>query len=166
MNIIVSDTGPILHLHEANLLSLFNNIEQIIIPPAVKDELLLINNRELEEVIKLLIVEDLTADEIQNARAIYHADILHMGEAEAIVLCRRIHPEWFLTDDTDARVFARSAGIEVHGSFGLILWSAAKGFLNKEQSRQAVTALAGSSLWTSERLVAEIHAAVEEIFER
>ena len=47
------------------------------------------------------------------------------GEAQAIALARQFGPDWLLTDDASARLLAQSLGLEVHGSLGLVLWSAA-----------------------------------------
>ncbi len=46
---------------------------------------------------------------------------LGAGEAEAIALARSLHADWLLTDDAEARVVAQLAGLEVHGSLGVLL---------------------------------------------
>ena len=48
-----------------------------------------------------------------------HAGLLHGGEAAAVALARQLQANWFLTDDTAARVFAQSLGLEVHGSLSV-----------------------------------------------
>ena len=71
---------------------------------------------------------------------------------------------WLLTDDTAARVFATTLGLEVHGSLGIVLWAAARGHLSREESAVALDRLAHSSLWLSTRVLAEARAALDRLF--
>jgi predicted nucleic acid-binding protein len=66
---------------------------------------------------------------------------LEVGEAEAIALARQLSATWFLTDDATARVFAIALGLEVHGSLGIVLWAAARGYLRGEDAAAALDRL-------------------------
>ena len=55
-------------------------------------------------------------------------------------LVRQLKADWFVTDDTAARVLATTLGIEVHGSLGILLWAAAAHLDGDEAD-------AGSMLW-------------------
>ena len=88
---------------------------------------------------------------------------LHAGEAEALVLARRKNADWFLTDDATTRLFVSLLGMEVHGSLGIILWNAAKGYLNWEETESALKRLEATSLWLSERVRREARQALEDI---
>jgi predicted nucleic acid-binding protein len=58
------------------------------------------------------------------ARDWHRAGLLHLGEAEAMALARQERADWFLTDDSAARVLAEQVAVEVHGSLGVLLWGA------------------------------------------
>jgi predicted nucleic acid-binding protein len=98
------------------------------------------------------------------ADAWVQAELLHLGEAEAIALAQQLGAEWLLTDDSAARLFASELGLEVHGSLGVVLWGVAVGHLDRPAAEAALAQLAASSLWLSSRILAEARAAIEEIF--
>jgi predicted nucleic acid-binding protein len=53
--------------------------------------------------------------------------------------------------------------MEVHGSLGIILWNAAKGYLSREETESALKRLEATSLWLSERVRREARQALEDI---
>ena len=69
-----------------------------------------------------------------------------------------------LTDDTAARVFANAIGLEAHGSLGLVLWTAAVGYLQHAEAKSAIDRLAQSSLWVSQVLLEKARKALDEIY--
>jgi predicted nucleic acid-binding protein len=88
------------------------------------------------------------------------------GEAEAIILALQEHADWLLTDDAKARQFAESAGLEVHGSIGLLLWSVVnEHILEKTLALHLLDNLANSSLWISERVLQEARKAINTLLE-
>jgi predicted nucleic acid-binding protein len=89
---------------------------------------------------------------------------LGAGETEAILLARQTEADWLLTDDAEARVIASLAGIEVHGSLGVVLLAAATGHFDRTQAETALDRLARSSLWISSAILAKARAALGEIF--
>jgi predicted nucleic acid-binding protein len=89
--------------------------------------------------------------------------LLDAGEAEAIELARQLRAHWFLTDDASARLVAQSLGLEVHGSLGVVLWSAAAGRLPRAAAEDALDMLAHSSLWISPSVLAEAKAALNQL---
>jgi predicted nucleic acid-binding protein len=93
-----------------------------------------------------------------------HAGLLHGGEAAAVALAQQLHANWFLTDDTAARVFAQSLGLEVHGSLGIVLWAAAMGHLQRAEAERTLDRLAQSSLWVSARVLAAAKTALEQLY--
>ena len=86
------------------------------------------------------------------------------GEAEALVLARRKKADWFLTDDSATRLFVSLLGMEVHGSPGVILWNAAHGYLNCNETKQVLKRLEQSSLWLSAKIYQEARQALDDIF--
>jgi predicted nucleic acid-binding protein len=98
------------------------------------------------------------------AESIVFSGLLDSGEAEAIILAKRLRPDWFLTDDIEARIFANSLGMEVHGSLGIVLWSAAVGHLNYIESKTALNRLSKTSLWISKSILLKAQEAIKTIF--
>lgn len=59
---------------------------------------------------------------------------------------------------------ANSLGIEVHGSLGIVLWSAAVGRLEYDESKEALKRLSETSLWVSRSILLDAQKAVDIIF--
>jgi predicted nucleic acid-binding protein len=119
--IIVCDTGPLLHLHQARLLDLLPLAGQIFVPPAVRGEILSVD--PIPDWVEIHALDETFANE---ARAWIQAGLLHAGEAYALGLAKQVAARWLLTDDTAARLIARQEGFEVHGSLGVVLWAVAE----------------------------------------
>jgi uncharacterized protein len=112
--LVISDTSPItalLQIGQADLLpKLF---DQVIIPPAVKDELLRFHH-DLPNFLGIKTIQDVQAvDKLER-----HLD---RGEAEAIVLAEEAHADYLLMDEKRGRSVAESRGLRVIGLLGLLL---------------------------------------------
>lgn len=146
MRLIVCDTGPILHLTEARLLELLQKSGKVYIPKMVDVEMNELYPLWEKQKPEWIFIEPLRPDETREAESLSLSGLLGLGEAEAIILAKRLKPEWFLTDDTEARIFASLLGMEVHGSLGMVLWSAAVGHSNYIESMEALDRLSKTSL--------------------
>jgi predicted nucleic acid-binding protein len=161
---IVSDTGPLVHLSEANLLAILEAAGKVLVPPGVANE--------LESLAPGPRVRDLPWVEVRSLRELHNAEardwnragLLHLGEAEALALARQERADWFLTDDSAARVVAEQLAVEVHGSLGVLLWGAATGLLDFPAAEAALESLRRSSLWVSPRVLGEARRALGELF--
>lgn len=83
------------------------------------------------------------AEEVRTARWIKRVEIkdlvfaqylqsgLDAGEAESIVLAREINANLILMDERDARDVAKSFGVHILGTVGLLIWSKQSGHINK-----------------------------------
>lgn len=165
MKRFVADTGPILHLHEAGALLLLPLIGKVFLPPLVVAELrahsLSLWPGAFPEWTKL---QTLSPENQQRALQWQRAGFLHGGEAESLALTLEIKPDWFLTDDAAARLMAESLGIEVHGSIGVVLWTAANKLVKKSEAKKLLTGLEQSSLWMSPKVRTQARAALEKLF--
>jgi predicted nucleic acid-binding protein len=160
----VSNTGPLLHLLEANALQALEICESILIPPAVNEELTrLLPGISVEEHFRVQIehLEDRLSTE---ALKWQQAGLLHLGEAQAIALTRQVGADWFLTDDSAARWVAMQQGIEAHGSLGVVIGAAALGHLDQAAAMRLLKNLESSSLWISPRIMDEAIAAIDVLF--
>ena len=166
MKLIVCDTGPILHLKEANLLELLQKAGKVCIPKMVDIELKKLYPLWGKYRPEWILIDPLLPNETTQAESLFLSGLLDFGEAEAIILAKRLKPEWFLTDDTETRILANSLGMEVHGSLGIVLWSAAIGQINYIESKEALDSLSKTSLWISRDILSEALKALKTIFEK
>ncbi|MDQ3684027.1 MAG: DUF3368 domain-containing protein, partial [Acidobacteriota bacterium] len=124
MKLIVSDTGPLLHLSEAQSLDLLRLTGEVHIPPTVAIEMAHHDAGWSSALPTWIKLAQLSSPHDALAAAWEQAGLLDRGEAEALALARQFQADWFLTDDAAARVLAISLGVEVHGSLGVVLWAA------------------------------------------
>lgn len=164
MRRIVSDTGPLLHLHEAACLALLEYAGAVAVPTAVDSEMVQHMREWPTRKPRWITVTSVIAPFDVQATGWQQSGLLEMGEAEAIALALQLRAAWLLTDDTAARVFATALGFAVHGSLGIVLWAAARGPLSRAESTAALDRLAASSLWISARVLAEARAALDRLF--
>lgn len=160
---IVCDTGPLLHLREAGILSILGRAGRVHIPPAVQSEILAHDPRwavERPAWVDIVPLEPAFAAEASNW---LRAGLLDQGEAQALALASQLTADWFLTDDTAARMLAQRQRQEVHGSLGIVLWAAATGVLSANAA-EALGALSRSSLWISAKVLTEAAAALQQLF--
>ena len=115
--VIVCDTGPLLHLNEANALHLLKPAGKILIPPSVVLELK--HNAPHWKIPNWMNVKRLNPGANRQAINWVHSGTIDSGEAKSIGLALQMKSDWFLTDDTEARQFAETLGMEVHGSVGV-----------------------------------------------
>lgn len=93
--VIVCDTGPLIHLSEANAIHLLNLAGGILIPPAVATEFM--SNLPGNKLPDGLQIHELTAQPYAQARKWVENEEADIGEAEAIALALQQHSDWLLT---------------------------------------------------------------------
>jgi hypothetical protein len=106
--IVVSGTSPLttlLTVGEAGILT--NLFSEVVIPEAVRNELLR-SHSPLPGWLRVAAVKDRT----QSGR---YAQIVDMGEAEAIELARELHADRLLIDERKGRKLAVKEGVPVTG---------------------------------------------------
>ncbi len=161
MKRLVADTGPVLHLHEAGALHLLPLIGEVLLPQMVAAEL---RSKIPALPPKWAKIQTLSPTAQQRAVEWLRAGLLHGGEAEALALARESKPDWFLTDDSAARLMAESLELEAHGSIGVLLWAAAGKLVKKSEADSLLSGLEKSSLWMSRKVRVEARAALEKLF--
>jgi predicted nucleic acid-binding protein len=104
-------------------------------------------------------------DKTYRKKALTWGNQIDEGESAAIALAMQTQAEWLLSDDTKARQFAEFLGLETHGSIGLLLWAIAVGHIKSQgESLNLLTALSGSSLWISDRVLSQAHKAIGKLY--
>jgi predicted nucleic acid-binding protein len=160
--IVVCDTGPLLHLSEVGSVHLLSLAGDVFAPPLVVAEFE--SNSHGWHPPQWVKVIDLERSARQKAERWVNSNQIDAGEAEAIGLALQIGADWLLTDDAKARQLAESAGLEVHGSIGLILWAVATGHIeDKSLALHFLENLANSSLWVSDRVLQEARKAIDTL---
>ena len=129
--LVVADTGPLIHLAQADVLSFLELTGEVLVPRTVLDEL----ERGPTDISELdFAVEGADID----VESVYpHLD---SGETAALVVCTE-RDAILLTDDLDARNTATDEGIEVHGSVGVVLYGYSQGTLSADVAERTLREL-------------------------
>src|SRR3989338_3010375 len=157
-NKVVSDTGPILHLSEVNLLKIINIFKPVIIPEEVEKELIK-NNIDIPRSIAVIKINPESKDTVKILTNQYDLDL---GEAEAIALVLQEKAAYFLTDDLEARQVSKEYGIEVHGTVGIVLRAFREKIIDKKIALEKIKELKASSLFITQDLIDEVMKAIGE----
>lgn len=142
--LVVTDAGPLIHLEQADALSLLELTGEVLVPKTVLDEL-----------------EDGPTDVSELQFSVAEADIdidsvyphLDPGETAGLVVCTE-RDAVLLTDDMDARNTANEEGIEVHGSVGVVLYGYSQGKSTEDAAKRTLRELKqDTSLYLSTPLI-------------
>ena len=159
----VSNTGPILHLNEINLIKALQVFQEVYIAEEVKNELIG-NKLNIPKRIKLINLKPQFKDV---AEILVNKFSLDLGESQSIALALQEKVDYFLTDDLDARTVANVHGIEAHGTVGIILRAFREKIINKETAIKKVRELyAVSSLFITKDLINQIINSINEFKKR
>jgi predicted nucleic acid-binding protein len=152
-----------LHLGEVQRRDLLNLIGDIHIPQAVDAELSLLDEEWARRRPSWVRVDTLASSYLEEAVLWHRSGILDSGEAEATALAQQLDAGWLLTDDAAARVFAQTKDLEAHGSLGIVLWSVAVGYLQRDKGEMILDHLAQTSLWISNAVLLEAKEALRKL---
>lgn len=156
--IVVTDTGPILHIKEADGLSILKVYEEILVPPLVRAELERFEI-SLADIPGAVAIEGVGLP--SDLSDLVLRQKIHVAEAEAIV-CAEARGTMLLTDDLAARQAALRRGLEVRGVFGVVLESMVKMQLSPAEASDWVDRIAATSLFVTPRVLTEVHRLIEE----
>ncbi|WP_297067284.1 DUF3368 domain-containing protein [Thermococcus sp.] len=113
---IVFNTSPLIFLEKLKYLNkIFDVFSEVIIPKAVYDEIRAKNDESSKKIAELVNMGKIRILQV-NAEGIGG---LHRGETEAITLAERSNC-WVALDDLKARKVARSEGVNVIGTLGIL----------------------------------------------
>ena len=141
----VSDAGPLIHLAEIDSLELFSTFDTLLVPETVYEEV------EAGGVPDSL--PDLSYELVESDESRVGAEVLDAGERAAIAVAEE-RGIVLLTDDLAARRTASDAGVEVHGSIGVIALGYGRGLLDRDEAASLMRALQReTSLFVTEAVV-------------
>jgi len=159
VNKAVSDTGPIIHLEEINLIRAFNIFSEVMIPLEVEREL----KKSKIHLLKKIKVIELLPNFKDKVKILTNQENLDLGEAFAIVLAMQEKSDYFLTDDLDARHVAIKYNLNIHGTIGIVLRAFREGIIDKGIAIEKVNELYRvSSLFITKDLVDEVINAIND----
>lgn len=146
-NRVVSDTGPILHLHEINKQGLLSLFSKIIISQIIQEELskyrLKINNN--------ITIAKINNDQVAMLSQRY---LLELGESSAIWLCKSLNIPLLLTDDLNAREVAQALEIKPVGTLGIIMRGYREKIISQKEAIELLNKLhKESSLFITSELI-------------
>ena len=118
--LVVADAGPLIHLHELAALDVLRDFVEIFVPNAVWLEVLHHRPQALQQS-DIKLIRQLPPAPSAKINALSAVYTLHHGEREALALCLDHTISVFLTDDTAARLAAKSLNITTHGTLGLLI---------------------------------------------
>lgn len=165
MKLVIADTGPLIHLHQAQALDLLPLLGEVVVTPQVVREW----SNQTSDLRPQLFPEWLkvvspTAEASARCDSWVQSGLLHAGEAESLAVALELQPDWFLTDDTAAREFATSLHVETHGSLGVLLWAGGQQLISEDRATEILDRLEHSNLWLSRRVRAEARQALKQLF--
>lgn len=125
--IAISNTSPLILLDKAEHLWILGNLfKKVIISPSVDKEWLRPVGYVMPE---WMIVLPLSEKAKSIAKKLYKE--LDKGEAEAIALFKTIKADWLLIDDLKGRRYAKSLGLPVVGTAGLLIAAKQRGIIQQ-----------------------------------
>lgn len=161
--IAVVNSSPLIYLGKLGLLSLLQQLfDQVLTVPSVKEEVLDSSAPEYailhDAFSDWLIVSDVP----RSALSTRLSDMgLHQGEVDALVLAYHTKEQQsdsvIIIDDLAARDVARSLGLRVAGTIGIILRATKNGLLTKSESQARIRLLVEE---TSFRMSAALYSRV------
>ena len=163
--IIVSDTSPLISLMKASLLDVLQRLfDTIIIPEAVFSELTT-NPDYQDEAEQIKAAPFITVVSVKEHKAVdvlRRATGLDLGESEAIVYADENSADVLLMDEAAGRRVAKSMGLRIVGSSGILLAAYDERILTAEDVDAAVDTLKSANRRISEELVTYARAYVRK----
>jgi predicted nucleic acid-binding protein len=131
--LIISDTSPIIGLAICNKLDLLQSLfDTVYIPQAVYDELNVPGKPEFERIAewaKGKIIPAVNGPLINALRV-----TLDPGESEAISLYWEKQADYLLIDERRGRAIARSSGVKIVGTAGILVLAKERGLISEIKS--------------------------------
>ena len=161
--IVIADAGPIIHLDELNSLNLLTGFDKIIIPETVWHEVQHHRPQALHHAADLAFVRQSALDFSPQVDALTPIYTLHAGEQEALHLCVEFKNSLLITDDTAARLAAKSLGVAAHGTLGILVRAIREQTRSKSEVLELLCAIpTQTTLHIRASLLAEVIGKVEK----
>ena len=154
--IVVSDTTPLISLLKTGRLDTLEKLfGEVRIPDAVFEELTS-NPRYSDEAAMIRscpYIDIISVSDTDTVNQVLQEDGLDLGESEAIVLTKEISADLLLMDEARGRDVARSMGLRITGTVGILLLSYEQGILDKEEIMNCVGRLRDANRFIGEKYI-------------
>ena len=162
---VVSNTSPILNLALVERLALLKEqFGQVLIPQAVLDEL-----RIDEPLPGVDLIRESLAEGWVQVKGVSDRHLVRIlsrelddGESEAIALAIEVHADTILLDEREARIVARSLGLNITGVLGVLLKAHRMGRLQASLAEAIYELQTKAHFYVAEPLVRQV---LEEVSE-
>lgn len=152
---VVCNSSPLIHLAKIKMLEILENFfGEILVPEAVYSECVRGGGeredaKEIEKArwIRVVNIQD---EELKRALNV----ILDEGESESIVLALEQSADLILFDDYEAREFARTYGLNITGTLGILMKAKREGKI--ASLKEELERLRASGFWLSNDLYARV----------
>jgi predicted nucleic acid-binding protein len=119
--LVVCDAGPLIHLDQLDCLDLLADFSRVVVPDFVWREVEHHRPTALDQ--KTTRLERLKPREEPSAELIslHRLLALHAGELQALQLAQELAADFLLTDDSAAKLAAKTLHVSAHGTLGILL---------------------------------------------
>jgi predicted nucleic acid-binding protein len=119
--LVVCDAGPLIHLDQLDCLDLLADFSRVVVPDVVWREVEHHRPTALDQ--KTIRLERLEPREEPSAELIslHRLLALHAGEVQALQLAQELDADFLLTDDSAAKLAAKTLHVSAHGTLGVLL---------------------------------------------
>lgn len=164
---VVCDAGPIIHLDELGCLHLMKDFDEVLVPDAVRREVLKHRDITFEGVdVKWVCISHKPPLE-EALGTMCRVFSLDEGEVEALAILKKQSRLTFLTDDAAARLVAARLGFSVHGTIGVLVRAVRRNLMNPKQVLDALNRIPSeSSLHIKLSLLREVISNVRQEFDQ
>lgn len=138
--IVVADAGPLIHLDELDCLDLLSDFSQIMVPGAVWREVQAHRPLALQTS-KAVLLRSIVPNSSITIDALTPLYGLHSGEREALILCSASPLSLLFTDDTAARLAAKTLNISAHGTIGILVRAIRRKLRTKAEILELLSAI-------------------------
>ena len=135
--IVVSDSTPLIHLAKAGCMEiLFSMYEEILITNEVYREVVVEGN--LLEKEDAVIIQHYVGKNIHvknprsSSKRLAEKYLIHRGEADSIQLAKELDAKLILMNEREGRIAAKSEGLKVKGSIGILFDAVKAGIVDEE----------------------------------
>ncbi len=155
--IVICDAGPLIHLDELGCIDLLSDFPSVLVPESVWQEVERHRATALAyPAVRLKRVQPPVTPSPE-LEALVRLLPLHVGEAEALAVAIQYPGAGLLTDDTAARLAARTLGIVAHGTLGVLIRAIRRGQRTRQQVLDTLRLLpAVSSIHLKPALLEEV----------
>ena len=154
--IVVSDSTPLITLMKAARLNVLHELfGEIIIPEAVHRELT-VNpsySDEAEQINSSEFIRVVSVEDRKTVSILQRAAGLDLGESEAIAYADNTHADLLLVDEASGRRVAKSMGLEIMGSIGVLVSAFREGYLTADEADDVFRRIRNANRHISEKLI-------------